>query len=259
MCAAPVISRAAEDAPVSAAEWELRVDLAACYRLVAHYDMDDLFATHISARCPDNPGHFLLNPLGVHFSEITASSLVKVDHDGAIVQDTEHAINPAGFVIHSAVHAARPDVHCVLHTHTVAGMAIATMEDGLTAWFQKATRYHNRVAYHDFEGVAEDLDERERLVRDLGERNYMVLRNHGLMVCADTVGQAFREMYAMEKSCKTQLAIMQAGGKVIELSDNLLEHTAQQFARNVPRPGGRPSGWDSLKQMIGRINPGYDA
>jgi len=260
MCAMPVFTRAPEaDAPMSDAEWNVRIDLAACYRLVAHYDMDDLFATHISVRCPDNPGHFLINPLGVHFSEITASSLVKVDHDGAIVQDTEHVINPAGFVIHSAVHAARPDVDCVLHTHTVAGMAIATMAEGLTSWFQKATRYHNRVAYHDFEGVAEDLDERERLVRDLGERNYMVLRNHGLMVCAKTVGQAFREMYAMEKSCKTQLAIMQAGGAVIPLSDNLLEHTAQQFARNAQPSASRPTGWDSLKQMIGRVNPGYDA
>jgi len=260
MCAMPAFTRAADAAaPISEAEWEVRVDLAACYRLVAHFDMDDLFATHISVRCPDNPGHFLINPLSVHFSEITASSLVKVDHDGAIVQDTEHVINPAGFVIHSAVHVARPDVDCVLHTHTVAGMAIATMEEGLTSWFQKATRYHNRVAYHDFEGVAEDLDERERLVADLGDRNYMVLRNHGLMVCSATIGQAFKEMYAMEKACKTQLAIMQAGGKVIRISDNLLEHTAQQFARNAKVSKARPSGWDSLKQMIGRVNPGFDA
>ena len=259
MCASPVIRKIADATPMSEAEWNLRVDLAACYRLVAHYDMDDLFATHISARCPDNPGHFLINPLGVHFSEITASSLVKVDHDGTIVQDTGHVINPAGFVIHSAIHAARSDVDCVLHTHTVAGMAVATMAEGLTSWFQKATRYHNRVAYHDFEGVAEDLDERERLVRDLGTRNYMVLRNHGLLVCAPSIGQAFKEMYAMEKSCKTQLAIMQAGGGIISLSDNLLEHTAMQFQRNAAITEARPSGWPSLKQMVQRINPGFDA
>ena len=260
MCAMPVFTRAAGDAaPMSEAEWETRVDLAACYRLVAHFDMDDLFATHISVRCPDNPDHFLINPLSVHFSEITASSLVKVDHDGAIVQDTDHVINPAGFVIHSAIHAARPDAKCVLHTHTVAGMAVATLAEGLLPMNQKATRYYKRVAYHDFEGVAEDLDERERLVADLGERNYMVLRNHGLMVCAPTVGQAFKEIYAMEKACKTQLAIMQAGGKVIKISDNLQEDTAQQFARNTRVSKDRPSGWDSLKQMIGRVNPGFDA
>jgi ribulose-5-phosphate 4-epimerase/fuculose-1-phosphate aldolase len=239
------------------AEWRMRVDLAACYRLVALYDMDDLFATHISARAPGAAEHFLLNPYGVHFSEITASSLVRVDLDGAIVQETDHVINPAGFVIHSAIHAARHDARCVLHTHTVAGMAISTMEEGLQPWFQKATRYYRRTAYHDYEGVAEDLDERARLVRDLGDRNYMVLRNHGLLVCAPTIAQGFKEMYAMEKACKTQLAIMQAGGRIIELSDNLLEHTAQQFESDARVTRERPSGWPSLKRMLDRVNPGY--
>jgi ribulose-5-phosphate 4-epimerase/fuculose-1-phosphate aldolase len=258
MCASPVFRKLdAVEAPMTDAEWRMRVDLAACYRLVAHYDMDDLFATHISARAPGAEEHFLINPYGVHFSEITASSLVKVDLDGAIVQETDHVINPAGFVIHSAIHAARHDARCVLHTHTVAGMAISSMEEGLQPWFQKATRYYNRTAYHDFEGVAEDLDERERLVCDLGDRNYLVLRNHGLLVCAPTVGQAFREMYAMEKSCRTQLAIMQAGGTVIPLSETLLEHTAQQFERAARPDRDRPSGGDSLKQMLDRVNPGY--
>ncbi len=258
MCASPVFRKVeSADVPVTEAEWRMRVDLAACYRLVAHYDMDDLFATHISARAPGAEEHFLINPYGVHFSEITASSLVKVDLDGTIVQETEHTINPAGFVIHSAIHAARHDAKCVLHTHTVAGMAIASMEEGLQSWFQKATRYHNRTAYHDFEGVAEDLDERARLVRDLGDKNYLVLRNHGLLVCAPTIGQAFREMYSMEKSCKTQLAIMQAGGKVIPLSDNLLEHTAQQFERAAKPNSSRPDGWESMKKMLDRVNPGY--
>ncbi len=260
MCASPVFTRLkVAQAQMSDAEWETRIDLAACYRLVAHYDMDDLFATHISVRVPGGDEHFLLNPYGVHFSEITASSLVKVDLDGNIVSDTDHVINPAGFVIHSAIHAARPDAKCVLHTHTVAGMAIATMQEGLQPWFQKATRFHQRVAYHDFEGKAQDLDERERLVRDLGDKNYMVLRNHGLLVCGATIGEAFKEMYAMEKSCKTQLAIMQAGGTVIELSENLLEHTAQQFAADKPVTTARPSVWPSMKKMLDRINPGYDA
>ena len=259
MCASPVIQKLeATDRAVDEVEWETRVDLAACYRLIEHYDMDDLFATHISVRAPRADEHFLLNPYGVHFSEITASSLVKVDLDGNIVQKTDHVINPAGFVIHSAVHAARHDAKCVLHTHTVAGMAIATMEDGLQPMFQKAMRFYDGVAYHDFEGVAEDLDERERLVQDLGEKNYLVLRNHGLLVCGPTIGQAFKEMFAMEKACKTQLAIMQAGGKVIKISDNLLQHTAQQFARNRAVTKERPSGWASMKKMLDRVNPGYD-
>jgi ribulose-5-phosphate 4-epimerase/fuculose-1-phosphate aldolase len=260
MCASPVITKLeTADNAMSEAEWEMRVDLAACYRLVSHYDMDDLFATHISARAPGAEEHFLLNPYGMHFSEITASSLVKVDLDGNIVQDTEHVINPAGFVIHSAIHAARHDAKCVMHTHTVAGMAIASMEEGLQPWFQKATRYYNTVAYHDFEGVADDLDERDRLVQDLGDKDYLVLRNHGLLVCGPTIGQTFKEMFAMEKACKTQLAIMQAGGKIIEISDNLLQHTQQQFARNRAVTKARPSGWDSMKTMLDRINPGYDA
>ena len=259
MCASPVIQKLeAPDRAVDEVEWETRVDLAACYRLIEHYDMDDLFATHISVRAPGADDHFLLNPYGVHFSEITASSLVKVDLDGNIVQKTDHVINPAGFVIHSAVHSARHDAKCVLHTHTVAGMAIATMEDGLQPMFQKAMRFYDGVAYHDFEGVAEDLDERERLVQDLGEKNYLVLRNHGLLVCGPTIGQAFKEMFAMEKACKTQLAIMQAGGKVIKISDNLLQHTAQQFARNRAVTKERPSGWASMKKMLDRVNPGYD-
>jgi ribulose-5-phosphate 4-epimerase/fuculose-1-phosphate aldolase len=259
MCAAPVIRKLHEESPMTDAEWQVRVDLAACYRLVAHFEMDDLFATHVSVRAPGAADHFLLNPYGMHFSEITASSLVKIDLDGNIMSDTDHVINPAGFVIHSAIHAARHDAKCVLHTHTVAGMAISSMEEGLQPWFQKATRFHKRLAYHDFEGKAQDLDERERLVRDLGDKNYLILRNHGLLVCGPSIGQAFKEIYAMEKACKTQLAIMQAGGTIIKLSDNLLEHTAQQFESDARVTKERPSGWGSLLKMLDRINPGYDS
>ncbi len=156
-----VISRKAEAAAMSAEERQMRVDLAACYRLIAHYDMDDLFATHISARVPGPEEHFLLNPYGLLYTQITASNLVKVDLDGNIVSDTEYSINPAGFVIHSAVHAARPDAKCVLHTHTVAGMAVASLEEGLLPLTQKSMRFYNRIGYHDYEGVADDLDERD--------------------------------------------------------------------------------------------------
>jgi ribulose-5-phosphate 4-epimerase/fuculose-1-phosphate aldolase len=259
MCASPVLKHvAAENDPMSAEEWRMRVDLAACYRLIAHYEMDDLFATHISVRVPGREEHFLINPYGVHFSEVTASNLVKVNLDGEIINKTDHVINPAGFVIHSAIHGARPDAKCVLHTHTVAGMAIATMQDGLQPIFQKATRYYKRLAYHDFEGKAQDLDERARLVRDLGDKNYLVLRNHGLLVCAPTIGQAFKEMYAMEKACKTQLAVMAAGGKLVPLSVDLLEHTARQFENDAHVTTERPSGWESLKKMLDRVSPGFD-
>ena len=259
MCASPVLRHVFDaEAPMTEAEWRLRVDLAACYRLIAHFDMDDLFATHISARVPGKEEHFLINPYGVHFSEVRASNLVKVNLDGEIINKTDHVINPAGFVIHSSIHGARPDAKCVLHTHTVAGMAIATMQDGLQPIFQKATRYYKRLAYHDFEGKAQDMDERSRLVRDLGDKNYLVLRNHGLLVCAPTIPQAFKEMYAMEKACKTQLAVMAAGGKLVPLSANLLEHTAQQFENDAHVTKERPSGWESLKKMLDRVSPGYD-
>ena len=259
MCANPVFNRVVPaDNTTTDAEWQARVDLAACYRLLAHFHMDDLFATHISLRVPGNEEHFLLNPYGMLFSEITASSLVKVDFDGNIVQDTEHVINPAGFVIHSAIHAARPDAKCVLHTHTVAGMAVATLKAGLLPINQKATRYYKRVAYHDFEGKAQDMDERQRLVRDLGDKNYLVLRNHGLLVCAPTVSRAFKEMYAMEKACKTQIQIMSTNAELEELGENLLEFTAQQFENDGPPSEVRPDGFPSLKAMLDRVNPGYD-
>ena len=260
MGASPVFTRSvASTDTLTEAEWQIRVDLAACYRLVALYGMDDLTATHISARVPGEAEHFLINPYGWMFSEVTASSLVKVDLDGRIVQQTPHVINPAGFVIHSAIHAARPDAKCVLHTHTVAGMAVSSLKVGLLPLNQKATRYYKRVAYHDFEGKAQDLDERQRLVRDLGDRNYLILRNHGLLVCAPSISQAFKEMYAMEKSCKTQLAIMATGAETMPLSDDLLEFTARQFMRDATPSAARPDGFPSLKRMLDRVNPGYDS
>ena len=175
---APISPTEQASSVTSEAERQARVELAACYRLIAHYEMDDLFATHISARVPDAKEHFLLNPYGVLFEQVTASELVKVDLDGNIVQDTKYSINPAGFIIHSAVHAARPEVKCVIHTHTVAGMAVASAEDGLLALTHKSMRFCNRIGYHDYEGRADGLDERERLARDLGRHNALILRNH---------------------------------------------------------------------------------
>jgi ribulose-5-phosphate 4-epimerase/fuculose-1-phosphate aldolase len=243
-------------AAMSEAEWQTRVNLAACYRLVAHYEMDDMFATHISARVPDSED-FLVNPYGLLFEQVTASNLVKVDLDGAILSATEHVINPAGFVIHSAIHGARPDVACVVHTHTVAGMAVSCLRDGLLPMVQKSTRFHNRLAYHDFEGKAQDLDERERLVRDLGDKNAMILRNHGLLVCGKTISAAFKAIFALEKSCKVQLAALAAGREINFLPDNLIEYTAGQFERDAVVSKARPSGWDALLAKLDRIDPSY--
>jgi ribulose-5-phosphate 4-epimerase/fuculose-1-phosphate aldolase len=250
-----VISRKGPPAtPITEAERQLRVDLAACYRLVAHYEMDDMFSTHISARVPGSETHFLLNPYGVLFEQVTASDLVKVDLEGNILQDTPYSINSAGFVIHSVVHAARPDAKCVLHTHTVAGMAIASLEDGLLPLTQKSMRFYNRIGYHDYQGVADDLQEHQRLVRDLGSHNALVLRNHGLLTCGPTVARAFFLMKNLEKSCQAQLAAMASGGKLIQLSARLMEHAAGQVEHRLD---GEASGWSALLKKLDHIDPSY--
>src|SRR6476661_1471554 len=203
-------------------EREIRIDLAACYRLIAHFGMDDLIATHISARVPGAEEHFLVNPYGLLFSQVTASNLVKVDLEGHIVEETPHKVNPAGFVIHSAVHAARPDAKCVIHTHTVPGMAVSCLKAGLLPLSQKSLRFYNRIAYHDYEGKSDNLDERERLAVDLGKMNAMILRNHGLLVCGPSVKWAFKCMMALEKSCKVQLAVMSTGAKITQLGPEIM-------------------------------------
>lgn len=242
---------------MSEEEWKVRVDLAACYRLIAFHGMDDFHATHISARVPDSHEHFLINPYGLLFSQITASNLVKIDIEGNIVQDTPYTINPAGFVIHSAIHAARADAICVIHTHTVAGIAVSCLEEGLLPLSQKSMRFYNRIAYHDYEGKADDLDERARLVHDIGDMNALILRNHGLLVCGKSVGRAFKLMTSLEKSCKIQLAAMATGGTLIKLSPKVMEHAAAQFDRDEAPGKNRPDGWPSLLAMLDKIDPEY--
>ncbi|PJK28878.1 class II aldolase/adducin family protein [Minwuia thermotolerans] len=240
---------------VSDAEWEVRVDLAAFYRLVAHYGWDDLTATHISARVPGEDA-FLLNPHGLFFDEITASSLVKVDYDNNVLLDGGYPINQAGFTIHSAVLSGRPDVTCAAHTHTRAGMAVSAMKDGLLPLAQTALRFHNRLSYHDYEGVALDHSERERLIGHLGKNKAMILRNHGLLTCGESVSETFNLLFYLEKSCQLQVDCLGSGRELHLPDEETCEFTAQQFDKFSPL-GKRD--WPGLLRKLDRIDPGFRA
>ena len=239
----------------STEEWQTRVDLAACYRLVAHYEMTDLIYTHISARLPDQFDHFLLNPFGVMFEEVTASNLLKLDMNGDAVDDSPYEPNPAGFTIHSAVLAVRPDVDCVLHTHTTAGMAVASTECGLLPLTQTSLPFYNRLAYHDYEGPALELDERERLARSLGHERALILRNHGLLTAGRTIAEAFILIHRLESACRAQVAAQHTGEKLRPMSKEVCEQAdARMSGRNDPR-GDRE--WPALLRMLDRIDPSF--
>lgn len=226
----------------SDAERQVREDLAAAYRLVALHSMDDSIYTHISARVPGHDDQFLINPYGLLFRDITASSLVKIDLDGQKVDPSPYDVNPAGFTIHSAVHAQRHDAACVLHTHTVAGVAVASQAGGLQPCNQWSLQFYNRVAYHDYEGIALDHDERARLVADLGpSAKALILRNHGLVTLGGTVAEAFILMHNLERACKVQLAIQASGQPVHALSAEVCERTARQYESGASkRQAGQP-------------------
>jgi len=243
---------------VSAEEWQVRVDLAACYRLVAHYGMTDMIYTHITARVPGPEHHFLINPYGLLFDEINASSLVKIDLDGKVVLQPDHdyPINHAGFVIHSAVHAARANAHCVIHTHTRAGMAVSAQKCGLLPLTQTAMRFYGELAYHDYEGPALDLGERERLVADLGAHRAMILRNHGLLACGPTVAEAFNTIYWLERACQAQVDAL-AGGLELNLPPaEVAAKTAHLYRPEVRRPWGCLE-WPTMLRMLDRRDPTY--
>jgi len=241
---------------VSAEEWDTRVNLAACYRLAAHFRMTDLIYTHISARVPGPAHHFLINAFGQLWDEITASTLVKVTLEGEIVEDpTGYGFNRAGYVIHSAVHRARPDVACVMHTHTQAGIAVSAQEEGLLPISQHAMRFWNGIAYHDYEGLALELDEQARLVRDLGDRKAMILRNHGLLVCAGSIPETFDLMYYLERACQTQIAAMAGGARLRIPAAAVAEKTAAQF-KALPYKPKRPE-WKALLRMLDKMDATY--
>ena len=258
------VSATATPEHIPADEWQTRVDLAACYRLHAHYGWTDLVFTHISARVPGELPHFLINPFGLMFDEVTASNLVKIDLDGNIISSQGHPIHRAGFVIHSAVHAARPDAHCVIHAHTRAGMAVSCMKGGLLNLTQHAMFFHDRVAYHDSEGLATELSERERLARDLGDKQIMILRNHGTLVAGKTVAQAFSMMWHLECAMKAQVDVL-ASGQEYTLPSDALASRISKMGYNVPgevRANGtvNPMGfaeWPALLRMLDRLDPSY--
>ena len=243
---------------ISAAERQVREDLAAAYRLVAHYGMDDSIYTHISARVPGTEGQFLINPFGMLFLDITASSLVKIDLEGRILDDSPYDVNPAGFTIHSAVHSARHDAACVLHTHTVAGVAVSSLAGGLQPCNQWALQFYDRVVYHDFEGIALDHEERDRLIADLGATSRaMILRNHGLMTLGRTVAEAFILMLNLERACRVQVAIASTGEPIHPVPPDVCERTARQYASgdSVREAGKHDPNALEWRAMLQRIEP----
>ena len=241
---------------VSAEEWQLRVDLAACYRLVALHGWSDLVFTHISARVPGPEHHFLINPYGLMFDEITASSLIKVDAACNKVIDSPYPVNPAGFVIHSAVHAAREDVQCVLHTHTRAGIAVSAQKDGLLPISQQSTFVLASLAYHDYEGVAFRDDEKPRLQADMGHANFLMLRNHGLLTVGKSVADAFLSMYTFENACQIQIAAQAGGGELTRVDPRIIAGVGQAMKVQTGGLGGAFV-WPALIRKLDRVDGSY--
>lgn len=243
-------------ASVSAEEWQQRRDLAACYRLVALFGWDDLIFTHISARIPGPDHHFLINPYGMMFDEITASSLVRVDLSGHKLDDSPYDINPAGFTIHSAIHAAREDAICVLHVHSVNGVAVSAQEDGVLPLSQHSIFVLASLGYHDYEGVALEEDEKPRLVRDLGDKRFLMLRNHGLLTVGRSVAEAFVAMYFFETTCMMQVRAQAGGSRLRRIGTPILDGAQAQWEK-VTRGSGGGLAWPALLRRLDRVNPGY--
>jgi ribulose-5-phosphate 4-epimerase/fuculose-1-phosphate aldolase len=243
---------------VSAEEWRTRVDLAACYRLVARYGWDDLVFTHITAKVPGTEDQFLINPYGMLFEEITASSLLKIDLEGRKLDDNPHPVNPAGFVIHSAIHGARENARCILHTHTLNGVAVSAQKRGVLPISQQSIFVLASLAYHDYEGVAVNDAERPRLVRDLGDRNFFMLRNHGLLTVGPSIPDAFQLMYTFEAACAIQVRA-QAGGELVPIAQAIIDGAMAQAKEVTKGIGGGKLAWPGLLRRLDKQNPGYDS
>ncbi|NCF14498.1 MAG: class II aldolase [Gammaproteobacteria bacterium] len=241
---------------VSAEEWQVRTDLAACYRIIAMYGWDDLVFTHISARVPGGDDHFLINPYGMLFEEITASSLVKVDLDGNTVLESPHPVNPAGFTIHSAVHEARHDAGCVLHTHTKAGIAVSAQASGLLPISQTSLFPYVTLGYHNYEGVALNEEEKPRLVADLGTNHALILRNHGLLTTGETIADAFLLMYVLETACQIQIMAQSGGGDLVPVPQPIVDGIQAQ-AEQVTKGLGGALVWPGLLRKLDRRDSSF--
>jgi ribulose-5-phosphate 4-epimerase/fuculose-1-phosphate aldolase len=241
---------------VSKEEWEQRVNLAACYRAVAMLGLDDLIFTHISARVPGDDDQFLINPYGMLFEEITASSLVKIDHAGNKTMDSPFGINPAGFVIHSAVHAARADAQCVLHLHCANGVAVASQKQGLLPISQQAMVVLASLAYHDYEGIALNEEEKPRLVKDLGDKHFLILRNHGLLTVGHNIADAFVYMYLFESACRIQVLAQSGGSELVNIDQRIIAGAMAQ-AKAVMGQAGGSFVWPGILRKLDRIDPSY--
>jgi ribulose-5-phosphate 4-epimerase/fuculose-1-phosphate aldolase len=242
------------------AEWQMRVDLAACYRLIALYGMSDMAANHISARIPDDHGSFLINAYGMMYEEITASSLIRIDNDGNILSKpafvgADYGVNRAGYVIHGAIHEAKPEITCVIHTHSWAGMALSALKCGLLPITQTSMRFLH-IGYHDYNGVVLDLAERDSLVNDLGDNNALIFRNHGLLTVGRTIPEAFNAMHRLELSCKSQLAAMACGAELNAVPAKVLDETYMNYQPQTRRPYGVME-WPALLRKLDRIDPSY--
>ena len=245
---------------ITEAEYATRIDLAAAFRLVDLYGWSDMLATHLSARIPGPNEHFLINPVGMMFEEMTASCLVKVDIDGNILSEGEFGINPAGYTIHSAVHMGRKDAGCVMHTHTAAGLGVATQKSGLLPLTQMALAVIAQTGYHDYEGPAFDLGERDRLIKDLASNNVLILRNHGLLTVGKTVAEAFVWLFRAERACRFQLSFQQAGVSPQEIPKEVQDVSIERSKKAISASGHRPIGefeWPALIRKLNRENPGY--
>jgi ribulose-5-phosphate 4-epimerase/fuculose-1-phosphate aldolase len=241
---------------VPADEWQARVDLAACYRLVAEFGWSDLIFTHITARVPGAEGQFLINPYGLMFDEVTASSLIKIDIDGNKLDDSPFPVNPAGFTIHSAIHAARHDAACVLHVHSLNGVAVSAQKNGLLALSQQSIFILSSLAYHDYEGVALNAEEKPRLVANLGNKRFLMLRNHGLLTVGKTVADAFLQMYQFEAACTIQIRAQSGAGELLPIPPEIIANARQQ-AREVTKSQGGMLAWPALLRRLERKDPSY--
>jgi ribulose-5-phosphate 4-epimerase/fuculose-1-phosphate aldolase len=244
---------------VSPEEWQTRVDLAAAYRLVALFKWDDLVFTHISARVPGRHDEFLINPYGLMFEEMTASSLVRIGLDGNKLDESPFPVNPAGFTIHSAVHTARHDAQCVLHVHSLNGIAVSAQEGGVLPLSQQSIFVLSDLAYHGYEGVALRDDEKPRLVADLGDKTFLMLRNHGLLTVGATIADAFLAMYLFETVCTIQVRAQSGGGPLTRVDPRIIEGAKSQMKAATAGQGGGALAWPGLLRRLDRVNPGYDA